>query len=488
MCEPRVLLHGLTQSKDMNGEICPVRARKTENGYEYLTVELGRKCFRVNKLNTTPVHDVVGRRRTGDVFGMKVSEQLVISFVKPGSLADRMHLKSGCIIHEVNGIRTADRASFLEAMDKAETESTVRLSFTHPADDDDGERVLRLLTAMLTLALICVGIYVYLHVTLYDTTGFFEGQYHQAGVAKVPTLPDYYAVLGLQGSRDITAGEIKSSFRKLSQKYHPDKSGERETYEKIRQAYDVLSNPRRRKMYDVLGINEEVLPNLVPDHKGADDVYTLKIRLEDVYSGATHVAGVPKNRLSGLSRVRDCQECLQQPPQIRLVNFMGHMVRQSMAPDCRVQCSSRGATTAVEQELEIVVPPGVPEGEAIVFVMESHEFVDRLPGDVVFVVESAAHPLFKRRGSDLYMNVRVSVVEAVTGFHRQFTHLDGHSFEVKSADPTEHGTVLRLEGKGLPAYREDAAGDLHVSIEVEFPSALTDSQKSSLESLLAEVV
>eukprot|EP01065_Artemidia_motanka_P030676 TRINITY_DN36738_c0_g1_i1.p2 TRINITY_DN36738_c0_g1~~TRINITY_DN36738_c0_g1_i1.p2 ORF type:complete len:406 (+),score=135.80 TRINITY_DN36738_c0_g1_i1:137-1354(+) len=318
--------------------------------------------------------------------------------------------------------------------------------------------------------------------------------------------PDLYAALGLDGGSS-TEADIKRSYRKLSRELHPDHNpsdSARKQYQQVQSAYAVLSDRKRRKVYDIMGhrglsaLEEQERRGGRPRHpfemwagdnsRGPDQRFDLRVSLADVYNGAEHTVPNDKWALKDRTTVRRCQRCQEQPPVIEHVRVGGGFImQQQRPPDCERQCGQRGNVVRQAARLTTVVERGVPEGHELKYEMEADEYPDRLPGDFIMTVESAPHPVFTRRGDDLEMAVEVSLVEAVSGFTRVFQHLDGHSFEVSrpARQPTAHGTVITLPGEGMPRHGVPSEfGDLEVTVKVRWPRRVGAEQAAALRRLL----
>jgi DnaJ family protein B protein 11 len=124
--------------------------------------------------------------------------------------------------------------------------------------------------------------------------------------------------------------------------------------------------------------------------------------------------------------------------------------------------------------------------QVITFFEEGEPLVDGEPGDLKFVLRTAPHAAFARAGDDLRMNATISLLDALTGFSREFAHLDGRRVTLASAGVVRPGDVQTLRGEGMPVYGRDRRfGDLHVTYTVEFPAALSEAQKEAVRALLS---
>lgn len=124
--------------------------------------------------------------------------------------------------------------------------------------------------------------------------------------------------------------------------------------------------------------------------------------------------------------------------------------------------------------LELYIPRGAREGERIVLEGEADQLPDQEPGDIIFTLKEAEHDVFERAGADLRAELKISLVEALTGFNRVvLTHLDGRGIQVNVEQPNgkvlRPGQVLKIDGEGMPIKRSDTKGDLYLVVEIDFP-------------------
>lgn len=124
--------------------------------------------------------------------------------------------------------------------------------------------------------------------------------------------------------------------------------------------------------------------------------------------------------------------------------------------------------------LELYIPRGARQGERIVLQGEADQLPDQEPGDIIFTLDEAEHETFERAGADLRAVLKISLVEALTGFNRVvLTHLDGRGIQLNveqaSGKVLRPGQVLKIPGEGMPMKRSDAKGDLYLQVDIEFP-------------------
>lgn len=336
---------------------------------------------------------------------------------------------------------------------------------------------------------------------------------------------DYYEVLGV--SRDAGQEEIKRAYRRLALELHPDKHpGNKEVEERfkeINEAYAVLSDPEKRMTYDRYGTVSPPGPVGFEDfdlgfgsvfedlfegffgtgarrrtaaERGADLRYNLEISLEEAAFGTEREIIVP--------RLETCPSCRgtgarggAQPSRCRICQGTGQVrytrgfltvaqtcsacrgegfVVEHPCPECRGTGRAK-----VERALSLKIPPGVETGTRLKIAGEGEAGFRGGPrGDLYVVVTVKEHPLFTRRGTDLFCEVPVSFVQAALGAKLQVPTLHGMT-TLKIPPGTQSGTEFRLEGKGLPSLKGYRHGDLIVRVIVEVPTHLTPKQRQLLE-------
>lgn len=343
---------------------------------------------------------------------------------------------------------------------------------------------------------------------------------------------DYYDVLGLGEKReDATEREIKSAWRKLSKKHHPDIAGEssRSLYQTVQRAYEVLGDRRKRKIYDILG--EEGVQQAEHETSGGgagnpnnfifqmfggggaaagggttgpNMDLALFVSLEDMYNGEGHTLSFSKTKIcrscrgTGAKSPKDLHTCkvckgtghVSQNVQI-MPGFYSRVDQPcsqchgtgkkiaAVCPVCRGRKLLRGLT-----KISVDVEAGTPESHCITYDLEADQQPGQVPGDVVVSVYSVPHPQFSRHGMDLHLTVRISLAEALLGFEKTIRHLDGHVVELFSTGVTQHLQEERIRGEGMPRLHVPSEkGDLLVRYEVVLPERLTDAQKKAIRSL-----
>ncbi|MGH8643274.1 MAG: molecular chaperone DnaJ [Gammaproteobacteria bacterium] len=334
---------------------------------------------------------------------------------------------------------------------------------------------------------------------------------------------DYYEVLAVP--RHASEAELKKAFRRLAMKYHPDRNtGDRpseERFKEAKEAYEVLSDPRKRAAYDQFGhagvdtsagmgggqsfsdIFDSVFGDIFGTsargrtraYRGADLGFELELSLEEAAFGTTTSIRVPaltKCNACGGSGARPgssptaCSTCGGHG-QVRMQQ--GFFSIQQTCPKCRGrgqiiaepcrQCRGQGRIKE-HKTLSVKVPAGVDTGDRIRLTGEGEPGeAGGPPGDLYVSVNVRAHPIFTREGPHLLCEVPIGFVTAALGGEFEVPTLAG-KVALKVPAGTQTGKVFRLRGKGVQTVRGGEIGDLHCRVVVETPVDLSDEQKQIL--------
>lgn len=301
---------------------------------------------------------------------------------------------------------------------------------------------------------------------------------------------DPYALLGV--ARDADADTIKKAYRKLAQKYHPDRNpGDAEAeeqFKRISNAHAVLSDPERRKNFDEFG--EIALdPNFDAERAraasrafggdprsagGFQDLGGFGSLFEDLFSGGAGAGG--RRRASFAQAGQDLETSLT-------LDFADAV----LGSEQRIELQRPDASGAGErQTLTVRIPPGVEEGARIRLAGKGGPgFGGGPPGDLYAKIHVRPHRFLTRDGNDLAMEIPVSIAEAVRGAAVEIPTLDGR-VTLRVPPGTDGGSRLRLRGKGVPAHGGRAAGHLYVTIRIRVPKKLSEAQEALVEELFDE--
>ena len=346
---------------------------------------------------------------------------------------------------------------------------------------------------------------------------------------------DYYEVLGV--SRDVDEKALKSAYRKLAMKFHPDQNpGDHEAEEKFKEvgeAYAVLSDADKRAAYDRFGHAafengmgggggnpfgagvhpEDIFQDLFSQvfgaggfgggrrrggpQRGADLRYDLEITLAEAYSGKDETIHVPQavdcktcegsgaapgttpetcDTCGGAGRVRAQQGFFTMERSCPRCNGRGKIIKKP----CK-DCGGAGQVRE-ERKLNVKIPAGVESGMRIRLAGEGEAGANGGgKGDLYIFVDVVEHDIFERDGPNLYCRAPVPMVTAALGGEIEIPTIDGGRARVVVPEGAQTGRKLRLRGKGMPSVRQSGqTGDLFVEMFVETPRNLTPRQKDIL--------
>jgi DnaJ-class molecular chaperone len=285
-------------------------------------------------------------------------------------------------------------------------------------------------------------------------------------------MRDPYDILGV--AKTASAAEVKSAFRKLAKKYHPDQSKEpkaKERFAEVGSAYEILGDDTKRKAFDRGEIDAEGKPRAPQfegfgQHAGAGGRADFRNFGFDFGAGgsSTQSGSIDPDILAelfGAGRTR----ARSQPTR-------GEDIAVSVAVPLATIAHGGSMRVALPtgKSLDAAVPAGIEEGKSIRLRGQGHPGGrSGSPGDVIVTIRYAAHPLFKVEGRDLRLELPVTLYEAILGARVRAPTLGGE-VEVSIAPGANAGRVLRLRGKGLPGGAEQAAGDLLATLRIVLPN------------------
>merc|ERR1719422_1621719 len=240
--------------------------------------------------------------------------------------------------------------------------------------------------------------------------------------------------------------KTQGAYKQLAKQYHPDKKGgDAAKFREINEAYNILSDPEKQ--------NTARSSRTMPKKKTQDLVHPLKVTLEQLYTGASKKIAVPRKVVDKKKGVKECQMCAGKGVTVEVLR-MGPMVQQVQA-QCR-SCDSSGKACSTKQECEVLgvhIQKGAPDGHKVHFREMADEHPGKDTGDVVFVLAEQEHPEFKRKGADLFVERKISLVEALCGFSLELKHLDGRKLVIK----TSPGEIVRPMAQGCdPLAKEES--------------------------------
>lgn len=326
---------------------------------------------------------------------------------------------------------------------------------------------------------------------------------------------DFYRILGV--STSASTNQIKKAYRKLAKELHPDKNKDdpkaQDKFQDLGAAYEVLSDPEKRKIYDRsgeeglqrdggFGSGSDPFSSFFGDFggfsfgfgddsrssgrretpKGNDVVMDLFVTLEELYNG-NFVELIRKKPVYKPGQgTRKCN-CRQEMVTRQLGPGRFQMLQQAVCDEC-----PNVKLVTEERILEVEVEQGMKDGQEQKFVAEGEPHIDGDPGDLRIKIRTLPHEVFERRDDDLYTNVTIPLVDALVGFEMQIKHLDGHMVTIKRDKVTWPGARMRKTGEGMPNYENNnLRGTLFITFDVDFPKGeLTTEQKERIKELLSQ--
>lgn len=350
----------------------------------------------------------------------------------------------------------------------------------------------------------------------------------------------YYEILGV--SKSASPDELKKAYRKAAIKNHPDKGGDPEKFKELAQAYEVLSDPEKRDIYDQYGedalkegmgggggghnpfdIFESFFGGASPfgggggssrvgrrQRRGEDVVHPLKVSLEDLYNGTSKKLSLSRNVLCSKCKGKGsksgasmkCPGCQGSGMKVSIRQLGPSMIQQMqhVCADCKGsgesisdkdRCTQCKGEKVVQDKkvLEVHVDKGMQHSQKITFQGEADEAPDTVTGDIVFVLQLKEHAKFKRKNDDLSVEHTLNLTEALCGFQFILTHLDGRQLLIKSSpgEIIKPGQFKAINDEGMPIHqRPFMKGKLYIHFSVDFPESgtLSHEQCRALEACL----
>lgn len=347
-------------------------------------------------------------------------------------------------------------------------------------------------------------------------------------------IKDYYQILGVP--KTSSKEQIKSAYKKLARKYHPDlnpndKTAE-EKFKEISAAYAVLSDPERRKRYDSGGsgfegwdsrsgggfdfsgfdfsnITDMDFKDIFEDifrtrkrgrkplkRKGTDIQYKITISLLDAFNGLSTTISVHRDKTcenckgSGhLSSVSE-KPCVKCKGTGRILSGKLFVNYESLCDRCGGDgiepgdecsaCNGKGLID-VKEKIAVKIPPGVENGSKIRVAGKGNGGVNGgESGDIYIITTVIEHAFFKRKGHNIYCTVPITIDEAALGSKIEIPTIDSNSARIRIPPGTNSGQVFRLREKGMPSLRGTVRGDMFVTVEIQLPKVLDENSKELL--------
>ncbi|KAJ4488259.1 hypothetical protein J3R30DRAFT_3654552 [Lentinula aciculospora] len=320
----------------------------------------------------------------------------------------------------------------------------------------------------------------------------------------------------------VSQTELKKAYRKKALRLHPDKGGDPELFKEVTHAYEILSDPEKRSIYDAKGESglseaggmggmdpQDLFSQLFGGgggffggggggsrgpRKTKDLVHRVHVTLEDLYKGKTTKLALTRNVLCSKCKgkggkegvTKTCNGCNGRGVRVTL-RQMGPMIQQIQS-GCD-ECGGSGETISAKDRctqckgkkvlpekkfLEVHIDKGMKGGQTIQFRGESDQSPGAETGDVVIVVEEKTHERFKRQENDLLIDIEIDLLKALAGGEFTIKHLDDHALlvRIEPGEVIKHGDLKVIHGQGMPSHRHHEPGDMYVKLNVVFPDSI----------------
>ncbi len=280
---------------------------------------------------------------------------------------------------------------------------------------------------------------------------------------------DYYKILGVD--KNTSENDIKKAYRKLARKLHPDLNpNDKEAHKKFQQineANEVLSDPVKRKKYDQYGKNW---------HHAEQFEEQQRSRSGSQSGGAQDFTGFEGHDFSSFFESMFGQGGGRR----QQAKFRGQDYHAELQLSLEAALSTHKQVLTVNgKNIRITIPAGVENGQQIKLNGYGAPGVNGGPaGDLYITFNIATHPVYKRRGNDLYMNANIDLYTALLGGESTIETLSG-KVKLTVKPETQAGTKIRLKGKGFPVYKKEGQhGDLYITYQVQLPVNLSEKEKA----------
>ncbi len=347
-------------------------------------------------------------------------------------------------------------------------------------------------------------------------------------------MKDYYQILGVP--KTASEEDIKKAFRALAHKYHPDKQGgDANKFKELSEAYSILSDKKRRAEYDAGGPSfagggnpfqgqgfgnfdfsqfEDVFGEFgfgdvfgdvfgARNRRGRDISIAIEIPFEDSVFGTERRVLIQKTSVCGIcggsggkkgSEIVTCKVC-NGKGRIRESrrSFFGTISAARTCETCGgsgtlpeeacIACKGKGVVRK-EEEIRVMIPPGIENGEIIRLSGQGEAAQKGLPGDLYVKIQVRPHKSMRKDGVNLVTEMNIKLTEALLGISREVETLEGKTSVAVPAGITD-GEILRVRGKGIP-YDKGKRGDLMIKVSISMPRKLSRQAKELVEKLKEE--
>ena len=317
-------------------------------------------------------------------------------------------------------------------------------------------------------------------------------------------MTNLYEILGL--NKSANNDEIKRAYRKLAVENHPDKGGDEKKFQEISNAYDILSDPKKRQEYDNGGKQsfhnrEDIFRHFFSGRSGFtnnnnrepekcnDIIKPYKISLRDAYIGIKKTLNI-KLKAYNLNKLKLCEDCNGQG-RIKNIRNMG-VFQQIYEGPCGT-CKGIGSNNLeecsyeLEKTLELNIPKGIQHNNKICIdgCGEQPKSKNKKPGNLIFNIEILSNDIFKREGNNLYASVKIDFVSSLCGANIHFNIMDEDTlhFNTSQFNIVHPNKQYEFKDKGMPIQGTNKKGNLYLEFLIDYP-VLNEKQKEIIKECL----
>ena len=339
---------------------------------------------------------------------------------------------------------------------------------------------------------------------------------------------DYYELLGV--SKNADSNEIKKQYKKMAMKYHPDRNkNNKEEAEKkfkdISNAYNVLTDPQKKQIYDQCG--EEGLKqgggggdpfSMFQEmfgeggfsfggmggmggmgggrqNRSNHEVKKINVSLEDLYKGKTFKFNITHTILKPekMGSIKDCNHCGGSGVEVK-VQRLGPLIQQMQVPCSHCNGSGKifdkNALEKVSKKVTLPIKKGMCNGEQIILKGLGNFNIHTMENDnLIFLINETEHDVFRREKNDLLIGLDITLLDSLVGFKFEFTHLDGEKCIIESYEIIKQDDIKVVKNKGMPYNsRNEVFGDLIFKFNIIYPSQIDDKHFDKLKNILPETM
>ena len=318
------------------------------------------------------------------------------------------------------------------------------------------------------------------------------------------STPDYYKILGV--SRSATQDEIKKAFRKLAQKYHPDAGGDENKFKEINEAYEVLGDEKKRKIYDQYGTVAGPAGGAGAyggwPGGGVGNVNVGNVDLGDqgdIFGGFTNWQDILDSIRKGEgafgtnwdfnfggsskgSKRSSQPKAVKGKDSTATLNISFEEAFAGCEKNITVRIPGQSDTT----KITVPIPAGAVDGARVRIKGKGQDGIaGGEPGDLLITLKINPHPFYSRSGSDVVVEVPVSIAEAALGAKVEVPAPDGSRLLVRIPAGTQEGAIITIPDKGAPRVKASGSGNLVITVHIVVPRKLNEAQRQALEAYRA---